>query len=86
MRSLRLYSANSRDCRTHVQSPADSSFSYAPLFDALQIMILFWDLLAQVSTIYVGGISFDTDEKSLQNYFEKFGVVLETKACVSLVS
>ncbi len=39
-----------------------------------------------MSTIYVGGISFDTDEKSLQNYFEKFGVVLETKACVSLVS
>jgi hypothetical protein len=34
----------------------------------------------QVTTVYVGGISFDTDERALQNYFQKFGNVLETKA------
>ena len=33
----------------------------------------------QVSTIYVGGISFDTDERALQNYFSKFGTVTEVK-------
>ena len=33
-----------------------------------------------MSTIYVGGISFDTNERSLQDYFEKFGNVVETKA------
>jgi RNA recognition motif-containing protein len=33
-----------------------------------------------VSTIYVGGISFDTNEKALEHYFEKFGNVIETKA------
>jgi len=37
-----------------------------------------------VSTIYVGGISFDTNERSLQDYFEKFGNVVETKARHSL--
>lgn len=34
----------------------------------------------QVTTVYVGGISFDTDEPALQNYFQKFGNVIETKA------
>ena len=38
----------------------------------------------QVTTVYVGGISFDTDERALQNYFQKFGNVLETKARCSL--
>jgi RNA recognition motif-containing protein len=33
----------------------------------------------QISTIYVGGISFDTDERALQNYFQKFGNVTEVK-------
>ena len=36
-------------------------------------------LVLQVSTIYVGGISFDTDERALQNYFSKFGTVTEVK-------
>ena len=35
--------------------------------------------MLQVSTIYVGGISFDTDERALQNYFSKFGTVTEVK-------
>mmetsp|Transcript_19052 Transcript_19052/g.57565 ORF Transcript_19052/g.57565 Transcript_19052/m.57565 type:complete len:186 (+) Transcript_19052:158-715(+) len=35
-----------------------------------------------VSTIYVGGISFDTNERSLQDYFEKFGNVVETKVVI----
>lgn len=38
----------------------------------------------QVTTVYVGGISFDTDERALQNYFQKFGNVLETKARYTL--
>ena len=36
-------------------------------------------VVLQVSTIYVGGISFDTDERALQNYFSKFGNVTEVK-------
>ena len=36
-------------------------------------------MLPQISTIYVGGISFDTDERALQNYFSKFGTVTEVK-------
>ena len=39
--------------------------------------------LSQVSTIYVGGISFDTDERALQNYFEKYGHVAETKVQIA---
>ena len=35
--------------------------------------------VSQISTIYVGGISFDTDERALQNYFQKFGNVTEVK-------
>lgn len=35
-----------------------------------------------VSTIYVGGISFDTNEKALEHYFEKFGNVIETKVVI----
>ena len=44
---------------------------------------LMW--LQQVSTIYVGGISFDTDERALQNYFEKYGPVSETKVQTAAV-
>lgn len=34
------------------------------------------------STVYVGGMSTNTDERSLREFFQKFGTVVETKVCV----
>lgn len=36
----------------------------------------------KVTTIYVGGVSFDTDERALQNYFSKYGTVADTKVVI----